>query len=120
MSPENPGDWNEAIMPNGPAYDWRARHWACGWVEYLTVAKDAPTPILIGAAGALQALADYPILDEDAYGEKEWDAAQDCWAHMSMDERLALCRDARISSAAARQPWIPEDDNGFIFDRLRP
>jgi len=103
-----------------PVYDWRASNWAVGWVEYLMVAKNAPAAILIKAAELLKALEAYPILDEDAYSVKEYDAATDTWADLSIKERVELCQDAGVSVFAARHDFIPQEDIGFIFDRCRP
>ena len=115
-----PGDWDEAVMESGPVYSWRARHWACGWVDYLMVHPEAPDAVLIRAAELLKALAEYPILDEDAYGEKEYAAADENWACLSVADRVELCQKAGASVFAARHDWIPRDDSGFIFDRCRP
>ena len=27
-------------------YDWRANHWACGWIEYIMIKPDAPDTII--------------------------------------------------------------------------
>lgn len=119
LSPENPGDWDEEVTPNGPVYDWRANHWACGWVEYLMVSAKAPDSVLIEAAAILKALDDYPILDEDSYGEKEWDEVVEAWNDRSLKERVDLCREAGVSIFAARRNYLPLDDSGRIFEALR-
>jgi hypothetical protein len=113
-------DGRDRPPPIATAYDWRARHWACGWVEYLMVPARAPAALWIAAAEILQALAAYPILDEDAYSEKEWMAAEKSWAGLPIRDRVALCREAGVSVFAARHDSIPADDSGFIFDRVRP
>ena len=46
------------------AYDFRASHWACGWIEYILIKKDSPQPLKDKAAEIIQSLSDYPILDD--------------------------------------------------------
>ena len=113
-------DGRDRPPPIATAYDWRARHWACGWVECLMVPARAPAALWIAAAEILQALEAYPILDEDAYGEKEWAAAQESWADLPIRDRVELCQKAGIGVFAARHNRIPAADAGFIFDRVRP
>lgn len=56
----------------------RAGHWAVGWVEDLVIRVGDERAI--DAVNAIRAaLADYPILDEDAYSEAENEATWDDW-----------------------------------------
>ena len=89
-------------------YDFRARHWACGWVEYLMVKPEAPDDVLIASAEIVSALADYPIYDEDAYSKKQWEAVTEHWTHMGTDERVQYCQDVWVSVFAARHDDVPE------------
>ena len=41
-----------------------------GWVEYLLVRADAPEPILQEAAEIFCSLKEYPVLDDQDYGER--------------------------------------------------
>ena len=66
----------------------RARHWAVGWVETLVVQTDAPTPVLEEAAIILQDLEAYPVLDEDDYSDRIYNAALDFWDDLSDDEKI--------------------------------
>ncbi len=99
-------------------WDWRANHWAVGWVEYLMVAHDAPDEVLIAAAEIIAALSDYPILDEDGYSEAEYEAAGDYWEQMSLQERIDLLNEAGMSIFAARSDCPPADDSGYIHESL--
>lgn len=52
----------------------RASHWAVGWVEPLLVHKDDAKAVE-EAQAIVDALADYPVLDEELYSRKEYDAS---------------------------------------------
>ena len=102
-------------------YDWRAGHWACGWVEYLCVRHDAPEAVLIQAAEIVSALSDYPVYDESDFSELEYDEACEYWESMSVRERAEMIRDTRCGASmfAARRPELPQDDNGSLMESLR-
>ena len=97
-------------------YDFRANHWAVGWVEYIIVRHDAHPDILEEAAEYICALADYPCLDDEAYSERQFDAILDYWENCSLRERVDYCRDNDVSVFAAR-PNQPIPD--AVFDDLR-
>lgn len=112
-------EFAEAWRTRPNVYHWRARHWACGWVEYMTVRSDAPDNVLRDAGKIVSALADYPIYSEDHFSELEYTEACDAWAQLSVAERVDLCRGARISIFAARRDDMPSDDCGYILEYLR-
>lgn len=61
-------------------------HWACGWIRVLIV--PSVTPAL---QSALDALTDYPVLDDGAYSEALCAAAQeewDTWAYREFDREI--------------------------------
>ena len=95
-------------------YDFRAGHWACGWVEYLMVKPEAPDDVLIAAAETISDLADYPIYDEDAYFEKQWEAVTEHWLNMRTNERVQYCQSAGVSIFEARHDIMPDG----VFDLL--
>lgn len=98
-----------------PVYTWRASHWACGWVEYLMIQPDASDAILYAAAEALDALADYPLLDDEDHSKREYDAICEAWESASLPDRMDYCREAGVSIfAARRENDIPE----AVFDHL--
>ena len=39
-------------------YDFRAGHWAVGWVEYIVVPNDSPDAVILAAAEIVAALSD--------------------------------------------------------------
>lgn len=92
-------------------------HWAVGWVEWIAIHQDDETALRI--ADDLQArLADYPVLDEDDWSEREEASANQAWTNYSLRDRIELCCEAGLSRYAARHDWFPSDDQGFIRDRL--
>lgn len=72
----------------------RFGHWACGWWEALCVEPNTPEYII---ALDLEAhLADYPVLDEEDWSEREDEEAQTVWANCYSDlERVEYIRDHR-------------------------
>lgn len=112
-------DYNED-QPDSP-YDFRAGHWACGWVEYLIIPDTAPDALLTDVAEALCALSDYPILDESDFSEREFEAAAKFWQESSVSDRVAMIQDHEpsISIFAARHDYMPSDSNGALDEYLR-
>lgn len=96
----------------------RERHWAVGWVEWIGVHKSAADK-LDAAETMLKQIDAYPVLDDEHFSELEWTEAEQFWASLSIRERVDLCREARVSIFAARHGYIPSDDSGYIFERLR-
>ena len=82
----------------------RQGHWAVGWTEYLLVHEDAADAL----AEADRIADDYPVVDEDDYSRREYEAAQEDWVSFGRDDMasyldgesddgdLELCRDAWI------------------------
>ena len=104
-----------------PVYDFRAGHWACGWVEYLLVRHDAPDALLIAAAEIVAALSDYPVYDDEDYSELEYSEVSDYWQRMSVRDRAEAITRSRCGASifAARRDYLPSDDTGALFDSLR-
>lgn len=94
----------------------RFNHWACGWWEALTVTQKKQAE----GQAIVDKLEQHPVLNEDTFSEKEWNAAQDYWANLSIRARVQLCQEAEISVFAARHDYIPQEDNGYIFEHCRP
>jgi len=102
-----------------PVYEWRASHWAVGWVEYLMVRPEAPEAVLQEARAILESLEDYPELDESHWSELEWEEAADYWVSMSVRDRALLIKDSHSSASlfAARRDYMP-DDCGRVYEWL--
>jgi len=100
----------------GTCYDWRAGHWACGWVEYLMLAPNAPQALLDVGADCLLELEDYPILNEDDYSTREMNDIFEYWERCSMRERVQYCQENDVCIFAARHDEIPEAVENALRD----
>ena len=113
-------NWDEAVALLGGESEevaiHRFGHWACGWWEALCVKGEKQEK----GQEIVEQLESYPILNEDTFSEKEYEAAQEYWAGLSVKERVALCQEADVNIFAARHEWIPQEDTGYIFERCRP
>lgn len=113
-------NWEEAFAllggESGEVAIHRFGHWACGWWEALCVKGEK----LEKGQEIADRLEAYPILNEDAFSEKECEAADTYWSELSVKERVALCQEAGISIFAARHEYIPHDDSGYIFEHCSP
>ena len=95
-------------------YTWSARHWACGWVEYVMVRKDAPASLLEIAGEIVGDLEGYPVYDESHYSDLQCEEIAQYWERCGTRERMEWCRDAGVSIFAARSANVPE----FVWDEL--
>lgn len=96
------------------AYHWRAGHWACGWIEYLCVRHDAPNSVLQEAGEIVCSLASYPVLSDDDFSEREWNAACDLWERSSVADRVHYLQRAGLCVFAARRDTLPDDPTGAL------
>ena len=93
----------------------RHGHWACGWIEYITVDDTAPDSLLDQCVEIVRALDRYPVFSDTAYGEAQYDAAFQYWQEADLQSRIDLCLEAGISIfAARRKDEMPEK----VFDDL--
>lgn len=95
----------------------REKHWAVGWVEWIAI-HESDTESLQKADEMLCALSDYPVLDESHFSELEHSEAETQWQQMPIKWRVELCQEAGISVFSARHDWIPQCDNGYIYESL--
>lgn len=95
----------------------RESHWAVGWVEWIAIHESDDKALAI-ADDIKRKLEDYPVIDEDHWSDLEWNEACDAWESSSISDRVDLCRRAGVSIFAARRESIPEDDSGYIRERL--
>lgn len=90
-------------------YDFRAKHWACGWVEYIIVCKDSPSEILTLASEIICALESYPIYNDDKYSEAQAEVIYENWDNSSIQERIDYIKDNNAGSIfQSRRNIIPE------------
>jgi hypothetical protein len=95
----------------------RESHWAVGWVEWIAI-HETDTAALAIADAACGRLEDYPILDEDDWSGREWNAACETWERASLRDRIEYCGRAGISIFAARRDEVPQDDQGHLQELL--
>lgn len=77
-------------------YAFRASHWAVGYVDHIVMRQSAPKAVLEHAACIFSCLEEYPVFDEDHYGELEQEAALAVWRdNYDAPERVAHMRRER-------------------------
>jgi len=92
----------------------RQGSWAVGWVEVILIdARD------LGALAEAERIGEdlerYPILDETAFGEAEYEEASTCWEGMSIAERVqAIQKHGRVSVFAARRDTVPDGVQDYL------
>ena len=95
----------------------RFGHWACGWFEIILI-----NPWSVQAVTAAQdiagKLADYPVLNEEDYSQRQWDTVTTYWANCSVKERVEYLQRVEQCIFAARRKDFPQDDNGHLFEIL--
>lgn len=89
--------------------DFSANHWAVGWTEGHAVRvlqKDGePTAAFLALVECECAMADYPVLDDSDYSEREYDAALS-----SIADRENLTLDAPDGWADNVFGWLSENE----------
>lgn len=78
-------------------------HWACGWVEWIAI-HESDSAALRAADEIMEALEDYPVVDEDDFSRREDDAASETWR--------------TCYSAKERCSYIRQNRSQFDFDSL--
>jgi len=90
-------------------YDFRAGHWACGWVELIIIRQDAPKQIIDLAKEIQAALSDYPVYSDDDYSQRQWDEMFRYWNDIDIKERVEWLQESGESIFSARDDsYIPE------------
>ena len=95
----------------------RFGHWAVGWIEEILI-DPTDTTAVDKARSILAALDNYPVVNEDHFSELQWNEAADFWQSLPVGERVELCQKEGISIFEARHNWLPQSDNGGIFEYL--
>jgi hypothetical protein len=85
----------------------RESHWAVGWVEWIAV-HASDTRALEECDRLLARLENYPVLDEDDFSEREWNAAAEYWDAASPRERVRLAMEQR-----AQYHWLASEPVWF-------
>ncbi len=81
----------------------RESHWAVGWVEWIAI-HESDSQALTIANEAMARLADYPVLDEEAWSELEWNEAADYWDSMSPRSKVQYAMEVR-----SRYHWLANE-----------
>lgn len=82
----------------------RFGHWGPGWFEIILVSPELAEQV----EGIEARLEDYPVLDEDDWSNREWEAAINWWNDCGLRERIRICDKYRVSIFAARRDEIPD------------
>ena len=101
-------------------YDFRAGHWAVGWVEQLMIRQDAPESIISAAEEIEGALSNYPVFDEEDFCELEEEEAHQYWSGESLEYRVEMIQQwgtGECNIFAARHDYPPRDSG--IHEYLR-
>ena len=70
-------------------------HWAVGWVRWIAI-HESQTEALTKASAILDALDDYPVVDEELWSEYEQEEAEQVWTNcFNVKERIAYIRKHR-------------------------
>ena len=85
-----------------------------GWTEWILI-DPSNTEALAKAEEMAERLADYPLLDEDDYGNREHEAVCEQWEGADTRERMEYCRECAVSVFAARRDEVPS----AVYNRLR-
>ena len=80
IGPEFAGalNWGDDSSDVEPWTIGREGHWACGWIEWIAIHKDAAKHLECAAEIAC-ALEDYPVVNEEHFSEVETTEANEVW-----------------------------------------
>jgi hypothetical protein len=121
-------NWDTALTMLGGESDsvviHRFGHWACGWWEALCVMPNTAAYII--GEDIVKSLANYPVLDEEDWSQREDEEAQQVWADRYNDrERVEYIRNSRNEFnfhdfaemlAVARGKYF----NGYASELIQP
>lgn len=69
-------------------------HWAVGWVEWIAIHESDDKALQI-ADSLRERYEDYSVLDEDHFGELEWNRTADYWDSLSPRDKVKTALDVR-------------------------
>ena len=98
----------------------RFGHWGPGWFEIIIVRPDSKAAQ--EAAEIACALSDYPVLDEEDFSRREWEAAQETWSYMGLRDRVeAFHRASKYDRERANVFSVrAEEMPSWAFEACRP
>jgi hypothetical protein len=100
-------------------YDFRQSHSLVGWVETMLIRKDAPPEIIKRADEILNALEDYPVVDDDHFSNLEYEETCSLWESFSEEDRKYYLEKAGMDLVLASISTFPDDDTGRLGELLR-
>ena len=86
----------------------RFGHWACGWFEIIVVHPDRASE----AEKIEGALADYPVLDDSDYSEREWDVITESWGNFDFED----CKRYLASEYELQDSTVDRIPSGALFE----
>lgn len=128
VDPDAPMPGSRPARPDA-LWDWaehsaivtpESSHWAVGWVRGLYVHKAAPEAVLRKADELCERHENYPVLNEDDFSNREYEAAMDAWEQSSVRDRLEAIQrfGSGISIFAARRSEWPGDETGALQEYM--
>lgn len=104
-------NWEAAVARLQGVEGWTIRHfthWGHGWFDQIFIKAGAEEALRL-CDGMAAKLADYPVLDESDYSQRQWDQAAELWDECcSLRERVRLIQKygaGEVSIFAARRDF---------------
>lgn len=94
-------------------YDWRARHWAFGWVEYLMLKPTAPVDLMSMSNEILDEVKEHGVLDYEGYYEELRDLAEQQLGELDEDDVQAIKDELRST-----HPESETDMENLMIDHV--
>lgn len=89
----------------------RFNHWGPGWFEIILVHPSREREV----EDIERSLENYPLLDDEDFSSREYEAACDYWEACSLREKIRLCVKFGASIFSARQATPPSKiDIGYL------
>jgi hypothetical protein len=81
----------------------QANHWAVGWIETILVHKQTSEVVLNKVYEILGALENYPLYNEDAISEAEYNEINKYWYEvLNQRDRIEICSNLGLSIFSSR------------------
>jgi hypothetical protein len=100
----------DALIEHEESGEHTFNHWACGWYS-LFIIHETDTAALKTADDMAAALADYPVLDEEALSEKEHEEATEAWESWGRS-------DWRSTVEKALAEYAPDSADSYWADEI--
>jgi hypothetical protein len=67
-------------------------HWACGWIDHLMI-DTQDSDAMRACVEWVNALADYPVADDEHFSETEWEEWEESWDSWGRSDVLHVLRE---------------------------